>query len=166
MATIEPWLLRRAFLAGIKPCDVIMHYVYWEPVNEQISCECSEYNSSTRSHPSEEENHGPLVELRLLFIAQTSDKELKLTFKWMQMNYILLLSPQELWEYSDKLHLWRQLEYMLYSICSKSFSNDRVYPVCYEISFIFNWVYPGYSEITKQTPVWVWFQDPFSSPGY
>jgi hypothetical protein len=28
----------------------------------------------------------------------------------MQMHYILLLSPQELWEYSDKLHWWRQLE--------------------------------------------------------
>ena len=34
----------------------------------------------------------------------------------MQINYILLLSPQELWEYSDELHLWRQLEYMLFNV--------------------------------------------------
>jgi hypothetical protein len=24
------WLLRQAFLAGVKPCDVIMHNVYWQ----------------------------------------------------------------------------------------------------------------------------------------
>jgi hypothetical protein len=48
------------------------------------------------------------------FFHKLQINELKWTFKWMQMNYILLLSPHELWEYSDKLHLWRQLEYMLY----------------------------------------------------
>jgi hypothetical protein len=39
----------------------------------------------------------------------------------MQMNYILVLSPQELWEYSDKLHLWRQLEYMLIHACGLNY---------------------------------------------
>jgi hypothetical protein len=42
----------------------------------------------------------------LLFTAQTSDKQTKTYFQMNANSSILeLLSPQGLWEYSDKLHL-------------------------------------------------------------
>ena len=52
-------------------------------MNEQISCECSEYNSSTRSHPLEEENHGPLVELKVVIYSTNFGQRTEIDF---QMN--------------------------------------------------------------------------------